>query len=57
MGSVSTALTEEALSKCVKRESYQKTKWDDEAAARPEKDEAKCSICQVNIFIEGVCAT
>ncbi|KAK4757910.1 hypothetical protein SAY87_019211 [Trapa incisa] len=46
MGSVSTALTDEALSKCLKRELYHKTKHDDEAANMVEKDETKCSICQ-----------
>ncbi|KAK4760064.1 hypothetical protein SAY87_023195 [Trapa incisa] len=46
MGTVSTALTEEALLKCLKRESYQKTKCDKEDAANVEKDDTKCSICQ-----------
>lgn len=50
MGTVSTALTEEALLKCLKRESYQKKKCDDEAAAIVDKDDAKCSICLVIIF-------
>lgn len=50
MGTVSTALTEEALSKCLKKESYQKAKYDDEAATVVEKDETKCSICQVIVY-------
>ncbi|KAK4755963.1 hypothetical protein SAY87_009720 [Trapa incisa] len=46
MGTVSTALTEEALLKCLKRESYQKTKCHKGADADVEKDATKCSICQ-----------
>lgn len=51
MGTVSTALTEEALSRCLKRESYQKISCDDEAAASVEEDDAKCSICQVIVYV------
>lgn len=40
MGTVSTAVTEEALSECLKRSSYQ---YSDSAS----KDDIKCSICQV----------
>lgn len=47
MGTVSTALTEESLSKCLKRESYQKINCSNEVAALVEKDDVKCSICQV----------
>ncbi|KAK4746990.1 hypothetical protein SAY87_026027 [Trapa incisa] len=45
MGTVSTALTEEALSRCLKRESYWKIICDNEAVANV-KDDVKCSICQ-----------
>lgn len=47
MGSVSTALSEEALLKCVKRSNYVPAlQFHGHAAARGE-DDAKCSICQV----------
>ncbi|PKI51853.1 hypothetical protein CRG98_027771 [Punica granatum] len=47
MGTVSTALTEEAIAKCLKRDLYQKIKGNDEPAASTENDDdTKCSICQ-----------
>lgn len=47
MGSVSTALSEEALLKCVKRSNYVPAlQFHGNAAARRE-DDTKCSICQV----------
>lgn len=48
MGSVSTALTEEALSKCLKRSFYKSAPSDDTAeSSNEDKDDTKCSICQV----------
>ncbi|KAK4277083.1 hypothetical protein QN277_015135 [Acacia crassicarpa] len=47
MGSVSTALTEEALSECLKTSFYQPATSDDAAVSCDEdKDDIKCSICQ-----------
>lgn len=48
MGSVSTALTEEAISECLKRSFYQPATSEDAAESCNEnKDDIKCSICQV----------
>lgn len=48
MGTVSTALTEEALSGCLKRSFYQPSPSDDAAKTCTEDDDdTKCSICQV----------
>ncbi|XP_056174669.1 E3 ubiquitin-protein ligase MBR2 [Syzygium oleosum] len=41
MGTVSTALTEESLVKCIKKELYHPT-----ASASGQNDDVKCSICQ-----------
>ncbi|XP_054788200.1 E3 ubiquitin-protein ligase MBR2-like [Prosopis cineraria] len=48
MGNVSTALTEEALSKCLERSIYQSTPSDDDDDERSNiaNDDIKCSICQ-----------
>ncbi|KAK4774995.1 hypothetical protein SAY86_009930 [Trapa natans] len=46
MGNVSTALTEEALSRCLKREYYRKIISGTEAVVNVKKDDVKCSICQ-----------
>lgn len=48
MGTVSTALTEEALSDSLKRSIYQSEPSDDAADyVNEEKDDTKCCICQV----------
>jgi len=53
MGTVSTALTEETLSECLKRSIYESTAPEDAAAGCNgekdvgKKDDVKCSICQV----------
>lgn len=51
MGTVSTALTEEALSECLKRSIFQPTpsdeEDDDEISKNTINDVIKCSICQV----------
>lgn len=48
MGNVSTALPEEALSECLKRNSYHMSPSDKAAESCNEnKDDIKCSICQV----------
>lgn len=48
MGTVSTALTEEALTESLKRDFYQSAPTDDAADSCEEnKDDIKCSICQV----------
>ena len=50
MGTVSTALSEEALSRSLKRSIYQET--DETGAISLNKDDdIKCSICQVSLFI------
>lgn len=49
MGSVSTALTEEALSECLKRSIYQSMPLEDADAvpgSNGDNDDVKCSICQ-----------
>ncbi|XP_054798370.1 probable E3 ubiquitin-protein ligase RHG1A [Prosopis cineraria] len=47
MGSVSTALTEEALSECLKRAFYELAPSDDAAeSCVADRDDTKCSICQ-----------
>lgn len=49
MGTVSTALTEEALSECIKKSFYQSSPSDDAAeSSNEDKDDndIKCSICQ-----------
>ncbi|KAI4316219.1 hypothetical protein L6164_024218 [Bauhinia variegata] len=47
MGSVSTALTEEELSECLKRSIYQCALSEDAAeSCNEDKDDTKCSICQ-----------
>lgn len=49
MGSVSTALTEEALSECLKRSTYQPVSPEDAYGGSDDghSDDVKCSICQV----------
>ena len=50
MGTVSTALTEETLSECLKKSVYQSSPSDNEAESCNEpKDDTKCSICQVSL--------
>lgn len=45
---MSTALTEEALSECLKRSIYESAAPEDAAVGCSEhKDDVKCSICQV----------
>ncbi|GLT53821.1 hypothetical protein SLA2020_270640 [Shorea laevis] len=47
MGTVSTALTEEALSECLKRSIYESAAPEDAAVdCSEDKDDVKCSICQ-----------
>ncbi|KAL9338600.1 hypothetical protein Peur_067615 [Populus x canadensis] len=47
MGTVSTALTEEALSECLKTSTYHSTPMEDATAnLEGDKDDIKCSICQ-----------
>ncbi|KAF3447647.1 hypothetical protein FNV43_RR12834 [Rhamnella rubrinervis] len=48
MGSVSTALTEEALSECLKRSTYQLASPEDACRGSDDghNDDVKCSICQ-----------
>ncbi|KAJ1420128.1 Zinc finger, RING-type [Sesbania bispinosa] len=47
MGNVSTALTEEALSECLKRSFYQSSPSGEAAeSCNEDKDDIKCSICQ-----------
>ena len=51
MGTVSTALSEEALSRSLKKSIYQET--DETGAISLNKDDdIKCSICQVSLFIQ-----
>jgi hypothetical protein len=48
MGTVSTALTEEALSESLKKSIYESTSPEDAAAGcSGEKNDVKCSVCQV----------
>lgn len=49
MGNVSTALSEEALMKCIKRSTYMPASQLDDAASNGE-DEIKCSMCQEEYF-------
>lgn len=51
MGNVSTALTEEALVKCIKKEPYHPA-----ASASGQSDDVKCSICQVRIEFNRFCS-
>ncbi|KAJ7966049.1 E3 ubiquitin-protein ligase arkadia [Quillaja saponaria] len=52
MGNVSTALTEEALSECIKRDIYQSAPSDDESNGyNGDKDDIKCSICQEEYLV------
>ncbi|XP_022730916.1 uncharacterized protein LOC111285635 isoform X2 [Durio zibethinus] len=47
MGTVSTALSEEAMSKCLKKSIYEATSSEDaNVSCDGEKDDVKCSICQ-----------
>lgn len=48
MGTVSTALPEEALSDCLKKSTYQFTPLEESSIeCDGKKDDVKCSICQV----------
>ncbi|KAG4379195.1 hypothetical protein GLYMA_17G198300v4 [Glycine max] len=50
MGTVSTALPEEALAECLKRSKYQSAPLDDaDESCNEDKDDIKCCICQVFI--------
>ncbi|XWS26100.1 hypothetical protein CRYUN_Cryun26dG0001800 [Craigia yunnanensis] len=52
MGTVSTALSEEALSKCLKKSIYEATPSEDvNVSCEREKDDVKCSICQEEYVI------
>ncbi|KAE9587004.1 hypothetical protein Lal_00004943 [Lupinus albus] len=52
IGTVSTALTEEALLECLKRSFYQPSPSDDEAERFNEhKDDTNCSICQEEYLV------
>ncbi|XVF35743.1 hypothetical protein REPUB_Repub18cG0172600 [Reevesia pubescens] len=52
MGTVSTALSEEAVSKCLKKGIYEATASEDvNVSCEGEKDDVKCSICQEEYFI------
>ncbi|XP_027331856.1 uncharacterized protein LOC113847149 isoform X2 [Abrus precatorius] len=52
MGTVSTALTEEALSECLKTSTYQSAPSDDVAEnCEEDKDDIKCCICQEEYVI------
>ncbi|XP_065000751.1 uncharacterized protein LOC135634303 [Musa acuminata AAA Group] len=51
MGTVSTALTEEALSRCLKRSPYMSASLISGISGRDE-DEVKCSICQEEFVME-----
>lgn len=52
MGTVSTALTEEALAKCMKKSTYGHNNTSMETA----EDDIKCSICQVSntVFLVSI---
>lgn len=54
MGSVSTALSEEALSKCLKRSIYQPLSPKGVVECGEDENQGKCSICQVLIY-ESFC--
>lgn len=48
MGSVSTALSEEVLSKCIRKSIYQAIPSEmGEFGSNENEDEVKCTICQV----------
>lgn len=52
MGTVSTAVTEEAISECLKRSFYQSSHSDNASkSCKENKDDIKCSICQVFLFL------
>ncbi|KAE8687505.1 alcohol dehydrogenase-like 7-like [Hibiscus syriacus] len=52
MGNVSTALSEEAISKCLKKGVYEATSLEDaKVSCEVEKDDVKCSICQEEYFV------
>ncbi|XVE97257.1 hypothetical protein REPUB_Repub03eG0004700 [Reevesia pubescens] len=52
MGTVSTALSEEALSKCLKISFYEATSLEDaNVSCEGKNDDVKCSICQVLSYI------
>ncbi|KAJ1425746.1 Zinc finger, RING-type [Sesbania bispinosa] len=52
MGTVSTALTEEELSECLKRSIYQSAPSDDAAEKfNEDKEDIKCSICQEEYIV------
>ncbi|OMO90619.1 Zinc finger, RING-type [Corchorus olitorius] len=52
MGTVSTALSEEALDKCLKKSIYEATSSEDTSVScEGEKDDVKCSICQEEYVI------
>ncbi|KAE8700288.1 putative Thioredoxin domain-containing protein [Hibiscus syriacus] len=52
MGTVSTALPEEAMSKCLKKGIFEATSWEDAVVCfKGEKDDIKCSICQEEYVI------
>ncbi|KAA8525777.1 hypothetical protein F0562_007632 [Nyssa sinensis] len=54
MGTVSTALPEEALSKCLRRSIYQPTSLEDGTMdCNGDEDDSKCSICQEE-YVVGV---
>lgn len=48
MGTVSTALSEESLSKCLKKSIYED---ENVRCEGEEEDDVKCSICQVLFYI------
>ena len=47
MGTVSTALPEEAFSNCLRKSIYQFTPQEDASVSCDGKEDVKCSICQV----------
>ncbi|GMP82977.1 hypothetical protein CsSME_00037065 [Camellia sinensis var. sinensis] len=49
MGTVSTALSKEALLKCLKRSIYLPTSPEEEAMRCSGNEDIKCSICQVKL--------
>ncbi|KAK6116956.1 hypothetical protein DH2020_049331 [Rehmannia glutinosa] len=56
MGTVSTALSEEALSKCIKRSIYYSTPSEVRITGSSEDgDDIKCSVCQVIIYFHKQC--
>lgn len=50
MGSVSTALTEEAILKCLKRSWYMPVPKDGRSVEFRD-DDIKCTVCQVILFL------